>query len=145
MDLTAGHKEAFSLFDKDGDGCITVEELADVVRSLGHDPTKQELQDMIMEVDVNGNGTIEFNEFLSIMDRKMKEVEAEEELREAFNVFDIDQNGFISASELMKVMISLGDDVTSEQVLEMIREADMDGDGQVNFDEFSRMMMFLKS
>lgn len=52
-------------------GCITIEELASVIRSLGHDPTKQELQNMIMEVDVDGNGTIEFDEFLSVMDRKM--------------------------------------------------------------------------
>ncbi|XP_074587129.1 calmodulin-1-like [Curcuma longa] len=145
MDLTAEYKEVFSFFDKNGDGRITIEELARVIRSMGHvDPTKQELQSMIMEVDVNGNGTIEFNEFLSVMDRKMTEEEAEEELREAFRVFDIDQNGFISASELMSVMIDLGNNVTKEQVLEMIGEADTDGDGQVNFEEFSRTMMFLK-
>lgn len=53
-------------------GCITLEELATVIRPLGHNPTEQELQDMIREVDVNGNGTIEFNEFFNIMAWKMK-------------------------------------------------------------------------
>ncbi|KAG6504132.1 calmodulin-like protein 11 [Zingiber officinale] len=134
-------QEAFCLFDKDGDGCITLEELAIVIRSLGQDPSEEELKDMIREVDINGNGTIEFTEFLNLMARKVKETDAEEELREAFKVFDKDQNGYISASELRNVMINLGEKMTDEEVLQMIREADTDGDGQVNFEEFSRMMM----
>ncbi|XP_062108251.1 calmodulin-like protein 8 isoform X2 [Humulus lupulus] len=134
-------KEAFCLFDKDGDGCITIEELATVIRSLDQNPTEEELQDMISEVDVDGNGTIEFAEFLNLMANKMKETDAEEELREAFKVFDKDQNGYISANELRHVMINLGEKLTDEEVEQMIREADLDGDGQVNYDEFVKMMM----
>ncbi|KAH9764760.1 calmodulin-like protein 8 [Citrus sinensis] len=95
-------KEAFCLFDKDGDGCITVEELATVIRSLDQNPTEEELQDMINEVDSDRNGTIEFGEFLNLMAKKMKETDAEEELKEAFKVFDKDQNGYISATEVIK-------------------------------------------
>ncbi|KAK9087046.1 hypothetical protein Syun_029440 [Stephania yunnanensis] len=137
-------QEAFCLFDKDGDdfiGCITVEELATVIRSLDQNPTEQELYDMISEVDVDGNGTIEFGEFLNLMAKKMKETDAEEELKEAFKVFDKDQNGYISANELRHVMINLGEKLTDEEVEQMIREADLDGDGQVNYEEFVRMMM----
>ncbi|XP_022722726.1 calmodulin-like protein 8 isoform X2 [Durio zibethinus] len=99
-------KEAFCLFDKDGDGCITVEELATVIRSLDQNPTEEELQDMISEVDADGNGTIEFAEFLNLMAKKMKETDAEDELKEAFKVFDKDQNGYISANELIQVVLS---------------------------------------
>lgn len=53
-------------------GCITVEELATVIRSLDQNPTEEELQDMISEVDADGNGTIEFAEFLNLMANKMK-------------------------------------------------------------------------
>lgn len=53
-------------------GCITVEELATVIRSLDQNPTEEELQDMINEVDTDGNGTIEFVEFLNLMAKKMK-------------------------------------------------------------------------
>ncbi|XP_030472915.1 calmodulin-like protein 11 [Syzygium oleosum] len=134
-------KEAFTLFDKDGDGCITLEELATVIRSLDQNPTEKELQDMINEVDADGNGTIEFAEFLNLMANKMKETDAEEELKEAFKVFDKDQNGYISESELRHVMINLGEKLTDEEVAQMIREADLDGDGQVNYDEFVKMMM----
>uniref|UniRef100_A0AAQ4P369 Calmodulin 1b n=1 Tax=Gasterosteus aculeatus aculeatus TaxID=481459 RepID=A0AAQ4P369_GASAC len=84
----AEFKEAFSLFDKDGDGTITTKELGTVMRSLGQNPTEAELQDMINEVDADGNGTIDFPEFLTMMARKMKDTDSEEEIREAFRVFD---------------------------------------------------------
>merc|ERR1712217_169950 len=102
----AEFKEAFSLFDKDGDGTITTKELGTVMRSLGQNPT-----------------------------------EAEEELIEAFKVFDRDGNGLISAAELRHVMTNLGEKLTDEEVDEMIREADVDGDGHINYEEFVRMMM----
>eukprot|EP00112_Aurelia_sp_Birch-Aquarium-sp1_P013437 Seg2850.3 transcript_id=Seg2850.3/GoldUCD/mRNA.D3Y31 product=Calmodulin protein_id=Seg2850.3/GoldUCD/D3Y31 len=136
----AEFKEAFSLFDKDGDGCITTKELGTVMRSLGQNPTESELQDMINEVDADGNGEIDFPEFLSMMARKMKETDSEEEIREAFRVFDRDGNGYISASELRHVMTNLGEKLTDDEVDEMIREADIDGDGQVNYEEFVKMM-----
>ncbi|XP_053700934.1 calmodulin-like isoform X1 [Synchiropus splendidus] len=158
----AEFKEAFSLFDKDGDGTITTKELGTVMRSLGQNPTEAELQDMINEVDADGklaslnsfshmfdaililchpgNGTIDFPEFLTMMARKMKDTDSEEEIREAFRVFDKDGNGFISAAELRHVMTNLGEKLTDEEVDEMIREADVDGDGQVNYEEFVQMM-----
>ncbi|VAH41965.1 unnamed protein product [Triticum turgidum subsp. durum] len=142
-DQIAEFKEAFSLFDKDGDGCITTKELGTVMRSLGQNPTEAELQDMINEVDADGNGTIDFPEFLNLMARKMKDTDSEEELKEAFRVFDKDQNGFISAAELRHVMTNLGEKLTDEEVDEMIREADVDGDGQINYEEFVKVMMML--
>lgn len=73
----AEFKEAFSLFDKDGDGTITTKELGTVMRSLGQNPTEAELADMINEVDADGNGTIDFPEFLTMMARKMKDTDSE--------------------------------------------------------------------
>uniref|UniRef100_A0A8C2D5V0 Calmodulin n=1 Tax=Cyprinus carpio TaxID=7962 RepID=A0A8C2D5V0_CYPCA len=110
-------KEAFSLFDKDGDGTITTKELGTVMRSLGQNPTEAELQDMINEVDADGNGTIDFPEFLTMMARKMKDTDSEEEIREAFRVFDKDGNGYISAAELRHVMTNLGEKLTDEEIL----------------------------
>jgi hypothetical protein len=79
-------------------------------------------QDMINEVDADGNGTIDFPEFLTMMARKMKNTDSEEEIREAFRVFDKDGNGFISAAELRHVMTNLGEKLTDDEVDEMIRE-----------------------
>merc|ERR1712188_198769 len=90
-----------------GDGNITTKELGTVMRSLGQNPTEQELKDMIDEVDTDGNGTIDFPEFLSMMARKMQDTDTEEEIREAFKVFDKDGNGFISAAELQDAGLRL--------------------------------------
>src|ERR1700733_6285804 len=92
----------------DGDGTITTIELGTVMRSLGQNPTEAELQDMINEVDADGNGTIDFPEFLTMMARKMRDIDSEEEIKEAFRVFDKDGNGYISAAELRHVMTNLG-------------------------------------
>ncbi|OLY84822.1 Protein arginine N-methyltransferase 3 [Smittium mucronatum] len=136
----AEFKEAFQLFDKDGDGSVTTQELGIVMRSLNQNPSDAELADMINEIDADGNGTIDFPEFLTLMARKMKDTDTEEEIKEAFKVFDKDGNGYISAAELKHVMTSLGEKMTEAEVEEMIREADIDGDGQINLDEFLKMM-----
>ena len=92
----------------DGDGTITIKELGTVMRSLGQTPTDADLQDMINEVDVDGNGTIDFSEFLTMMARNMSDIDIEEEIKEAFKVFDEDGNGSISVAELKHVMANLG-------------------------------------
>ena len=134
-------KEAFEIFDKDKDGYITTKELGDIMKNLGQTPSEAELQDMINEVDIDGNGTIDFKEFLGLMARKMRDNDSEEELIEAFKVFDRDGNGLISNVELQHVMTSLGENVTMDEVDEMIKEADLDGDGYINYEEFVRMIL----
>jgi calmodulin len=95
----------------------------------------------VNEVDADGNGKIDFPESRSLMARKMKGTDTEEELIEAFKVFDRDGNGLISAAELRHVMTNLGEKLTGEEVDEMIREAGVDGDGHINYEEFVRRMM----
>ena len=134
-------REAFEIFDRDKDGFITIKELGEVMKNLGQAPTESELQDIINEIDIDGNGNIDFKEFLGLMSRKMRDTDAEEELMEAFKVFDRDGNNFITSSELKHVMLALGEKVTDEEVDEMIREADINSDGCINYDEFVRMVM----
>ncbi|XP_072998127.1 calmodulin-2-like isoform X1 [Typha latifolia] len=134
-------REAFSLFDKDADGYITTGELGTVMRALHQNPTEAELNAMIKEVDADGSGTIEFNEFLNLMAGKMGVTSSDEDLLEAFRVFDKDQSGFISDTELRHVMTNLGEKLSDEEVDEMIREADKDGDGQISYEEFVKVMV----
>ena len=78
------------------------------MRSQGNNLTEADLQDMINEVDADGNGTVNFLEFLTWMTRKMRDTDSEEEIRETFEYFDKDRNGYISAAELRSRMTSLG-------------------------------------
>ncbi|XP_069118561.1 calmodulin-like [Argopecten irradians] len=145
-DLTADQvaecKEAFGMFDKDGDGTITTKELSTVMRSLGQNPTEAELRCMLQEVDADGSGTIDFAEFLTMMAKRMSNApeSPEEQMLEAFRLFDRDGNGSISPEELKQVMANLGEKLTDEELDSMIKEADTDGDGSVNYEEFVKMM-----
>ncbi|KAJ0164890.1 Calmodulin [Colletotrichum tanaceti] len=137
----AQYREVFDLFDKDGTGDITAQELGEVMRSLGLNPSDTELNDMVNEVDADNNGTIDFNEFLNLMAQKVQIGDAEEELKNAFKVFDRDGSGTISAEELRHVLTSLGENMTPAEIDEMIQMADKDGDGSIDYDEFASIMM----
>ncbi|KAM9294542.1 calmodulin-alpha-like [Gastrophryne carolinensis] len=137
----AEFKVAFSLSKKHDDGTITTKELGPVMRSLGQNPTEAELQDMINKVNADGNGTSDFPEFLTIMSRNMKDTDREEEIRDAFRLFDKDGNGYINAAELHLIMTNLGEKLTDEEVDEMIKEADIVGNGQVNYEHLLLMHM----
>ncbi|KXZ56854.1 hypothetical protein GPECTOR_1g770 [Gonium pectorale] len=91
---------------------------------------------MVSEVDKDENGTVEFAEFCWLMMRQKTADDQEEALRGAFKMFDRDGNGLISASELRHIMTKLGEKLTDQEVDDMIREADIDKDGN----EFVRMM-----
>mmetsp|Transcript_56145 Transcript_56145/g.111449 ORF Transcript_56145/g.111449 Transcript_56145/m.111449 type:complete len:986 (-) Transcript_56145:258-3215(-) len=142
-DEIASFKEAFALFDKDGDGTISTNELGTVMRSLGENPTQKELNEMIAEVDANGDHTIDFKEFVPLMARKMDETNQEEELKAAFRCFDADGGGTISDAELRHILTSTGDELTNDEVTEVMTKADKDGDGTINYQEFVKVLMGL--
>ncbi|KAL1484242.1 hypothetical protein MTO96_032688 [Rhipicephalus appendiculatus] len=133
-------REAFELFDKDANGKISTKELGNVMRTLGQNPTEAELKDMIAEVDTDGDGTVDFREFLAMMTKKSRSADTVDEIREAFRVFDRDGNGYINATELRHVMTTLGEKLTDEEVDDMMRVADKDGDGRINYEEFVALM-----
>ena len=81
-----------------------------------------------------GNGIIDFDEFVGMMARRMRSPQEEEiELQESFRVFDKNGDGYISTSELRQVMLTLGEKVSDDELAEMIREADFNGDGRVDY------------
>ena len=73
------------------------------MRSMGQNPTEDEVLNLVIEFDVNGDGTIDFDEFLEMMRKQAEQQDNSAELREAFKIFDRDGNGYIDAAELKKV------------------------------------------
>merc|ERR1719265_2119619 len=124
----------------DGSGSIDAKELKVAMRALGFEPKKEEIQKMISDVDNDGSGTIEFNEFLQMMSQKILNRDPKDEILKAFRLFDDDETVNTSLKNLKRVAKELGERMTDEELQEMIDEADRDGDGEVNEEEFLRIM-----
>lgn len=138
-------REAFELFDKDADGTISIKELGEVMRVLNQAPTEQEILEMMKKETENEKvETIDFIEFLSLMARKLRDVDTEEELLAAFRVFDKDKTGKISVAELRQEITKLEDKLTDEEIDELIKEVDIFGDGNINYEEMVKIIMAVK-
>ncbi|XP_063223837.1 uncharacterized protein LOC134531815 isoform X2 [Bacillus rossius redtenbacheri] len=133
-------EEAFNLFDTEGKGKIETKELKVAMRALGFEPKKEEIKAIIAEVDKNNSGMLSKEDFLSLMSDKMADKDSKEEILKAFRLFDDDETGKISFKNLKRVAKELGENLTDEELQEMIDEADKDGDGEINQDEFLRIM-----
>ncbi|KAI3389500.1 hypothetical protein SNEBB_010514 [Seison nebaliae] len=133
-------RDAFDLFDSDGSGLIDVKELKVAMRALGFEPRREEIKKIVSDVDKESSGTIDFNDFLHVMTTKMAEKDTKEEIMKAFRLFDDDETGKISFKNLRRVARELGENLTDEELQEMIDEADRDGDGEVNEQDFLRIM-----
>merc|ERR1712216_645005 len=113
-------REAFDLFDTDGSGTIDAKELKVAMRALGFEPKNEEIKKMIADIDKDGSGTIDFEEFLQMMTTKMGERDSREEIMKAFRLFDDDETGKISFKNLKRVAKELGENMTDEELQEMI-------------------------
>jgi Ca2+-binding EF-hand superfamily protein len=91
-------------------------------RALGFEPKKDEIKKMISDIDKDGSGTIDFEEFLQMMTSKMGERDSREEIMKAFRLFDDDETGKISFKNLKRVAKELGENMTDEELMEMIEE-----------------------
>uniref|UniRef100_A0AAR2L3W7 Troponin C, slow skeletal and cardiac muscles n=1 Tax=Pygocentrus nattereri TaxID=42514 RepID=A0AAR2L3W7_PYGNA len=141
---SAHFKAAFEVFVQDAeDGCISTKELGKVMRMLGQNPTPEELQEMIDEVDEDGSGTVDFDEFLVMMVRCMKDdskAKSEEELADLFRMFDKNRDGYIDIDELRAMLTSTGEAITEDDVEELMKDGDKNNDGKIDYDEFLEFM-----
>ena len=109
-------KQAWELFDTDGSNSIEHHELRDVMRKLGLNPTQDELDDIIRDIDKDMDGEIDYNEFLRLMSTKLKDAQTRDELQEAFMVFDTQNKKSFGQRELMEVSQMLRCNFTREDI-----------------------------
>ena len=134
-------REAFQAFDKDGNGSITTKELGTVMRSLGQNLSESEIKEIIDEVDEDKNGTIDFQEFLSLMARKMKLLDKEDELIDAFKKLDLDGSGKISKYQLRYIILSTESGFTGDDIEDLLKITDIDEDGNIDLHDFIKILM----
>ncbi len=133
-------KEAFDLFDTDSSGVIDAKELKVAMRALGFEPKKDDVRKILQEIDRNGDGVIKFDEFIEIMTTKMMERDPVEEMRKAFQLICEEGHDKITLKSLMKVAKELGENMTTDELKEMIEEADRDDDGEIGEEDFIKIM-----
>jgi len=136
-------KRAFDSFDQEKKGAISTDIVSTILKMMGHPVNRAILNEVIEEVDVDGSGELEFNEFVLLATKFMNEEDEEEmknELKEAFRLYDKNGEGFIPTNVLRELLKELDDKLDDEALDGMIEEIDADGSGTVDFDEFMEMM-----
>lgn len=130
-------KKAFDAFDMEKQGYIDAAMVGTILGMLGHQLDQAMLDEIIAEVDVDGSGQIEFEEFATLAARFLVEEDAEamqQELKEAFRLYDKEGNGYITTDVLREILRELDDKITADDLDSMIEEIDSDGSGTVDFD-----------
>merc|ERR1712149_37963 len=133
-------KEAFDLFDTDGSGNIDVKELTIAMKAIGCEPKPGEIEKMISDVDDDGSGEIGFPEFLAMMTHKILNKDPKDDMLKAFRLFDDDQTGAVTFKNLKRVAKETNQTLTDDELQEMLNDADKDGDGELNEEEFLMLM-----
>jgi calmodulin len=131
--LIAHFKEAFRIYDKNKDGYLDLSEFESAAKSLGKTVSEEEF--------ANLSNRINFKVFSNLMYKKTSDPDIEEEVISAFRVFDKNNKGLITVSDLKNIMTTLGDKLSEDEINTMIREADIDNNGNINYEEFVRSMM----
>ncbi|XP_031705221.1 calglandulin [Anarrhichthys ocellatus] len=140
-EVVTEYKGVFEMFNKEGNGDVKTQELERLMSLMGINPTKRELSQMAKDVDNNGKGMFNCDSFLGLMalyHERTKNQDAE--LKAAFKVFDKEAKGYIAWNTLKYSMMNAGEPLNKIAAEQMMKEADKDGGGTINYEEFVAMM-----
>jgi calmodulin len=142
-DEVAEFREIFNLVDRDGGGSITASELGELMDTLGIDASPEEIEAMIKEIDQDGDGDIDFEEFVAVMSRKVNATYTSDQVKSAFRVFESNTpQGYVRAENLIGALCTYGvEKLTQEQAGDLVGQLEVDNNGLVNYAEYVSMMM----
>merc|ERR1711875_6052 len=138
-------KVCFDLFDTKKVEFLSADDLGEIMRAMGFRPTEEELKELLLEIDEDGSGEIEFGEFCQLCatflveDPDMETMKRE--LKDAFRIYDKEGLGYITTETLRGLIGELLAPLTEEELEGILEELDEDGSGSMDFDEFCEMMM----
>ena len=140
------YEEAFSMFDKDGNGVISPNELQEVLHNIGADPTIVQVRRLIADVDVDGDGALSPPEFVAFMASMQKDADNPQNVLNAFKVMadDRDETHKISMKRLSFIMQNVGEVLTAKECANLMNSAKQDIDGttgELNYRTFIERMM----
>merc|ERR1712083_314236 len=133
-------KDAFDLFDKDRSGEITVGEMLEAMRSLGYDVDGGEAAEHVKNLDRDGSGALEFNEFYDLLTARFSENTTKDELQRVYKLFDTDGTGHLTVAHMRNIADIVGDNVTDDELGDMILKNDMNNDAKLDFEDFYNVL-----
>ena len=139
-DGTYEYRQLFYKVDKNKDGLISFEELKLLMEESRYPCSDAELRDYVNDVDINENGELDVEAYLDIIANCQKENDTEEELQEVFKIFDKNNTKLITIKNVMDIFSKIDENIKEEEILQMFKECDLDHDGYLNYEEFTRMI-----
>lgn len=109
-------KEAFDLFDPEGRGTVNPRDLKSALDSLGVEAKNQTIYQMISDLDADGPGNINFEDFLHLMTSRVSDKDSRDNIRKVFNLFDEEKAGFLSIKSLRKIIRELGENIEEHEL-----------------------------
>jgi len=135
-------KECFKLCDTSGKGKLTGVELKAVLRAGGEDPDEEDIREIMYEIDRDGDGVVDFIDFVHFMHKTLKKPIGEEDIEQCFKMIDGEENEFITMRGLEKIFLALGQQRTDEELRDMVGFIDsQDDEGLIRFDDFKRYLV----
>jgi len=135
-------RKKFLLFDRKNSGSIAKTDIPPLIRSFGQNPTPKETDALMVEVDADKSGTIEFDEFVELVRKVYKPYALmASNMQKSFDVFDADKNGYLDKEELFQVLSNMGAPSDPEALRSTIEAADLNGDGKIDRVEFVKLML----
>ena len=133
-------KDAFDLFDKDRSGEITVGEMIEAMRSLGYDTENGEAVEHVKNLDTDGSGALEFNEFYDLLTARFSENTPKADLERVFKLFDTENSGSLTVANMRAIADQIGDQATDAELGDIILKNDMNNDGKLDFEDFYNVL-----
>eukprot|EP00743_Colponemidia_sp_Colp-15_P000517 GILK01000582.1.p1 GENE.GILK01000582.1~~GILK01000582.1.p1 ORF type:complete len:198 (+),score=52.14 GILK01000582.1:54-596(+) len=129
-------KEAFDLFDMDGGGTIDPKEMLAAIKAMGLAGNIQTITSMIHDMDADGSGSVDFQEFIDMMTASMDEKTSRDDTYRVFQYMDLERTNQLTFANVKRVAAELGETMTDEELREMMAVCDIDKDGAITPDDF---------
>lgn len=131
----------FDEFDKDKDGNILTSDLGDVMRIVGAAPSEEEIDQIIEEIESNGDNLVNFETFLKIFENQLQNQDSEEDIINEFKKLDNNGNGTINENDLRKLMSNYENALSENEIEQILEEANVDEDGNIDYIRFTQVLL----
>ena len=134
----AEYKEAFDMFDKNKKGTISATDITKIMKNFGYPISRKEVEGMIAEIDTSGDGELDFEEFVTLMQKSIQYIDETDEdlVLKAFKSFDKDHDGKITNYEFKYILTQMGDKFSQEEFDTLFKECNLDINGVLDYQDF---------